>query len=197
MLEKKKSDDVSLEEDNPPAPTEKKPKPRILGTADYMAPEVILAQDVNYMLDFWSLGVIGYEFLTGNLPFNDDSPELIFKNIISKEIEWPPVGDEDGQVNATALDFLKKLIVRDQKERLGAKNGIQDIKDHPFFADVDWKNLIKEPVPWVPVGKDNDIGNFPKAATGVDTELAMIMEEESKPIVRLPQRPARSKVLLK
>lgn len=57
-----------------------------------MAPEVIKGEDVNYLLDFWSLGIIGYEFLTGNLPFNDDSPELIFKNILTKEIPWPEVG---------------------------------------------------------------------------------------------------------
>lgn len=39
-----------------------------------MAPEVIKGESVNYTLDFWSLGVIGYEFLTGNLPFNDETP---------------------------------------------------------------------------------------------------------------------------
>ena len=39
-----------------------------------MAPEVIMGESVNYLLDFWSLGVIGYEFLTGNLPFNDETP---------------------------------------------------------------------------------------------------------------------------
>ena len=43
-----------------------------------MAPEVIKGQDVNYLLDFWSLGIIAYEFFTGNLPFNDDSPKKIF-----------------------------------------------------------------------------------------------------------------------
>ena len=58
-----------------------KKKNRILGTADYMAPEVIKGEDVTYRLDFWSLGIIGYEFFTGNLPFNDDSPERIFFNI--------------------------------------------------------------------------------------------------------------------
>ena len=51
-----------------------------------MAPEVIKGEDVNYLLDFWSLGIIGYEFMTGNLPFNDDSPEAIFRNIMNKEI---------------------------------------------------------------------------------------------------------------
>ena len=60
-----------------------------------MAPEVIKGEDVSYRLDFWSLGIIGYEFFTGNLPFNDDSPELIFANILNKEIEWPQPGEDD------------------------------------------------------------------------------------------------------
>lgn len=84
----------------------KKKKNRILGTADYMAPEVIKGEDVNYLLDFWSLGIIGYEFVTGNLPFNDDSPEQIFHNVMNKEIDWPEPGDGDFQVNPIILDFL-------------------------------------------------------------------------------------------
>ena len=66
-----------------------------MGTADYMAPEVILGKPTDYTLDFWSLGIIGYEFLTGNLPFNDDSPELIFQNILNKEIQWPESGEDE------------------------------------------------------------------------------------------------------
>lgn len=62
-----------------------------------MAPEVIkLEGEVNYLIDYWSLGIIGYEFLTGNLPFNDETPELVFKNILSKEIVWPDPGTEEG-----------------------------------------------------------------------------------------------------
>ena len=105
-------------------PENPKKKNRILGTADYMAPEVIKGQDVNYLLDFWSLGIIAYEFFTGNLPFNDDSPKKIFQNILNKEIDWPEAGDDDYQINPVALDFLQKLLVRDPKSRLGAKRGI-------------------------------------------------------------------------
>jgi serine/threonine protein kinase len=75
---------------------EKKPKQRILGTADYMAPEVIKGEEHTPCLDFWSLGVITYEFLTGALPFNDETPEKVFKNILDKRIKWPEIGVEEG-----------------------------------------------------------------------------------------------------
>ena len=62
-----------------------------------MAPEVIkLEGEVNYLIDYWSLGIILYEFLTGNLPFNDETPELVFQNILQKDIFWPEPGFEEG-----------------------------------------------------------------------------------------------------
>ena len=57
-----------------------------------MAPEVILGQDHSIALDFWSLGVIAYEFLTGALPFNDETPEKVFKKILAKEMKFPNIG---------------------------------------------------------------------------------------------------------
>ena len=93
----------------------------MLGTADYIAPEVIKGEDVSYLLDFWSLGIIGYEFMTGSLPFNDDSWEKIRENILHKEISWPEAGTGPNQLHPDALDFLQKLLVRDPKQRLGAK----------------------------------------------------------------------------
>lgn len=67
-----------------------KPMQRILGTADYIAPELIENKVVSvYLLDFWSLGVMAYEFLTGNLPFNSLKQEEIFLNVLNKEIHLP------------------------------------------------------------------------------------------------------------
>lgn len=59
---------------------------RIVGTADYMAPETLRGEDVSTLMDFWSLGVLAFEFLTGMLPFNAESAEQIFQNIMNKEI---------------------------------------------------------------------------------------------------------------
>ena len=127
------------------------------------------------MLDFWSLGVIAYEFLTGTLPFNDESPEKIFQNILSKEIEWPPVGYGEGQIHPIAKDFLEKLLRRDPKQRLGAVEGTKELKRHPFFAGINWSNLVNEPVPWIPQGKDEAATNFPKAC---DKAMQELLNEE-------------------
>lgn len=66
----------------------------MLGTADYIAPEVIKGEEVSFLADFWSLGVLGYELLTGNLPFNSDTRDKILYNVISKEITFPQIGFE-------------------------------------------------------------------------------------------------------
>jgi eukaryotic-like serine/threonine-protein kinase len=54
-----------------------------------MAPECILGEDVSPLMDFWSFGILAFECLTGNLPFNSDTPEAIFKNILKKPIDFP------------------------------------------------------------------------------------------------------------
>lgn len=61
-------------------------KNKLIGTADYIAPEVIKQQEHTFRVDFWSLGIVTYELLTGALPFNDDTPEKIFKNILRRQI---------------------------------------------------------------------------------------------------------------
>lgn len=92
--------------------TTTKEKNRIVGTADYMAPETLKAENVSVLMDFWSLGVLAYEFLTGILPFNSDTPEEIFSKILKMPIVLPAVGVEDGQVHPDARDFLDKLLQR-------------------------------------------------------------------------------------
>jgi len=66
----------------------------VLGTPDYLAPELLRKQPHAHAVDWWSLGVCLYEFLLGSPPFNDDSPEDIFNNILSNKIEWPPEDDD-------------------------------------------------------------------------------------------------------
>ena len=89
-----------------------------VGTPDYLAPEVILGQGHGKEVDWWSLGVILYEFLTGVPPFNADSPQEIFENILTRNIHWPPVPDD---MSPEAFDLINKLLEMDPKKRIGAK----------------------------------------------------------------------------
>ena len=73
---KKVLEDVPSKEESKDSPEKgSQKKYRIVGTADYMAPEVILGHDVSTLMDFWSLGIIAYEFMTGDLPFNCESQD--------------------------------------------------------------------------------------------------------------------------
>lgn len=126
---------------------------RIIGTPDYIAPEVINGTgSLNHpCIDWWSVGVILFEFLTGIPPFNDDTPEKIFENITKNNIDWEQIiiGYEDDQMTPEASDLIKKLLQSNPQERLGY-NGVEEIKNHSFFHGIDWNNLIKSKPPIVP-----------------------------------------------
>lgn len=65
---------------------------RIIGTPDYIAPEIITGKPHGKMVDWWSLGVMTYEFLCSVPPFNDETVDQIFENIQSLSINWPNIG---------------------------------------------------------------------------------------------------------
>ncbi|CAO3595486.1 unnamed protein product [Absidia cylindrospora] len=119
---------------------------RAIGTPDYIAPESILGTGNDSMVDWWALGVICYEFLYGYPPFNDDSPDKVFENILSRRIDWH---EDSVTVSDHARDFMEKLMTLDPSKRLGA-NGPDEVKQHPFFKDIDWDNLLTELPSFVP-----------------------------------------------
>ena len=77
---------------------------------------------------------MAFEFITGNLPFNDDSWQKIHKNIIERNFV---VGDGKGYLSDNAYDFVMKLLDPDPKKRLGA-HGAAEVKSHPYFAHINW-----------------------------------------------------------
>ncbi|KAM6215007.1 serine/threonine-protein kinase greatwall isoform 4-T4 [Rhynchocyon petersi] len=121
---------------------------RILGTPDYLAPELLLGKAHGFLtsgpaVDWWALGVCFFEFLTGIPPFNDETPQQVFQNILKRDIPWPE-GEEKLSDNAqNAVDIL--LTMDDTK-----RAGIKELKRHPLFNDVDWENLQHQPMPFIP-----------------------------------------------
>jgi serine/threonine-protein kinase RIM15 len=114
-----------------------------VGTPDYLAPESILGTGQDSMVDWWALGVICYEFLHGYPPFHADTPDKVFDNILSRRIYWHD--DETPE----ARDFMERLLTLDPDKRLG-RNGPDEVRRHPFFAAIDWDNLLTESPSFIP-----------------------------------------------
>ncbi|XP_058621933.1 serine/threonine-protein kinase greatwall isoform X1 [Onychostoma macrolepis] len=119
----------------------------ILGTPDYLAPELLLGKSHDFMVDWWALGVCLFEFLTGVPPFNDETPQLVFQNILNRDIPWP---DGEEELTQNARNAIEILLTMDATKRAGLK----ELKDHPFLEGVDWENLHHQTMPFIPQPDD-------------------------------------------
>nr|XP_042133919.1 serine/threonine-protein kinase greatwall isoform X2 [Peromyscus maniculatus bairdii] len=120
---------------------------RILGTPDYLAPELLLGTAHGPAVDWWALGVCLFEFLTGIPPFNDETPQQVFQNILKRDIPWPE-GEE--KLSDHAQSAMEILLTIDDTKRAGMK----ELKHHPLFSEVDWENLQHQTMPFVPQPDD-------------------------------------------
>ncbi len=114
---------------------------QVCGTPQYLAPEVILRQRYGKAVDWWSMGIILYEFLTSMAPFNGNTPEDLFENVINGEILWPEEDDELVEMNDDAKNLIMGLLTHDPIKRLGA-GGALEIKEHPFVCHLNWDSLL-------------------------------------------------------
>ncbi|XP_031565283.1 serine/threonine-protein kinase greatwall-like [Actinia tenebrosa] len=119
------------------------PRNKILGTPDYLAPEILFGLEHTPAVDWWAVGVCLYEFLTGLPPFNDETPELVFNHIKDRDLLWPE-GEE--ALSEDAVDCIDRILTVSPEKRPGA----EEIKSHSFFSILDWTNLDKHPVPFIP-----------------------------------------------
>ncbi|KAF5868769.1 putative serine threonine-protein kinase gad8 protein [Botrytis fragariae] len=108
------------------------------GTPEYLAPELLMGQGYTKTVDWWTLGVLLYEMLTGLPPFYDENTNEMYRKILSDPLNFP--GPEI--VPPAAKDLLQKLLNRKPDLRLGA-NGASEIKAHPFFHSIDWRKLLQ------------------------------------------------------
>ncbi|OCT94207.1 hypothetical protein XELAEV_18011876mg [Xenopus laevis] len=105
----------------------------LAATPGYRAPEVLLMEYYNAGADWWSLGVIIYEMATAKQPFSP-SVSAMREFMSIKTPQYPSYMSQEMQ------DLLSKLLEMDRKQRLGV-NG--NIREHPFFATINWENLEK------------------------------------------------------
>ncbi|KAI4332032.1 hypothetical protein L6164_016973 [Bauhinia variegata] len=125
---------------------EERRRQSVVGTPDYLAPEILLGMGHGATADWWSVGVILYELLVGIPPFNAEHPQQIFDNIINRDIQWPKVPEE---ISYEAFDLMDKLLNQNSVQRLGA-TGAAEVKRHLFFKDINWDTLARQKAMFIP-----------------------------------------------
>ena len=119
------------------------------------------------MVDFWSLGVLVFEMCCGWSPFYAEDNQQMYKNIAFGKVRFPK-----DALSTEGRNFVKGLLNRNPKHRLGAVDDARELRRHPFFADVDWDLLMikKIPPPFKPhLTSETDTSNFDPEFTQAST----------------------------
>jgi len=130
------------------------------GTPDYFAPELISSSGHNKAVDWWTLGVLIFELMSGHPPFESAYPMQIYTKVMKgiNKVVMPQ------KCQGATGELIKALLKNDPGERIAMKTGgVQNVKDHNFFSGFEWAKMkkLELPPPYVPVVKSKkDLANF-------------------------------------
>lgn len=113
----------------------------LLGTPEYVAPEVIQSHGHGKSADWWALGILMYEMAMGYPPVHEESPFLVYKKILKGNFQFPR------KLRPSHKGIISGLLTVDPLYRLGSHFGAHDIKRHPFFTGVDWHRVLARGYP--------------------------------------------------
>ncbi|KAL8282714.1 hypothetical protein RB600_005935 [Gaeumannomyces tritici] len=153
-----------------------------VGTEEYIAPEVIKGSGHTSAVDWWTLGILIYEMLYGTTPFKGKNRNATFANILREDIPFP---DNPPHLSNLCKSLIRKLLIKDENRRLGARAGASDIKGHPFFRTTQWALIRHMKPPIVPhQGRGIDTVNFRnvKESESVDISGSRSMAPRGVPL---------------
>ena len=121
------------------------------GTPGYMAPEVLLAQNHSFPVDFFAIGIMGYEFMYGQRPYLGKNRKEIKLQVLRKQAKIYPDDIPEGW-GPESVDFINSCLKRKDSRRLGFTGGVNDLKNHIWFKDFDWDALLNKTLkaPFIP-----------------------------------------------
>lgn len=144
------------------------------GTIEYLAPEILKNNGYTCAVDWWALGIVLYEMLTGNMPFtckigNSQNQSGLFGKILNESFYIPK--DLQPETRLILSSFLEK----DPANRLGSKGGFEEVKSHEFFNGINWDRLMNKEIeaPFKPrLINEADTCYFDKEFTGQSVNLS-------------------------
>lgn len=117
----------------------------IIGTPHYMAPEVITGKGYGIQADYWSLGIMMYEFIYCNVPFaaKEEDPYAVYEKILERNLNFP---------EQVSIPIANKLIQQLLSTNPSLRGSIENIKDHKWFKGMPWENLLNKVLkaPYIP-----------------------------------------------
>ena len=135
----------------------------ICGTPEYLAPEILFENGYGIEVDWWSLGVIIYEMLSGYLPFKIVRNEKITKKVYQAKIKM------FSHFSNQAKDLIKRLLVINPKKRLK----FEQIINHEFFKDINWEKMELKKIepPFIPDVNESNIFEYFNSEKELNEEL--------------------------
>ena len=148
------------------------------GTPGYMAPEVMKSRNHSFPVDFFAIGIIGYEFMTGSRPYCGKNRKEIKEQMLSK----PAIINEGNLAQGwsqESADFINKLLERKDSKRLGYKEGAKELMKHHWLKYYPWDELKSKTLlaPFIPDPKDNYDKNYCESIDKISEETKSRYEE--------------------
>ncbi|KAI9838928.1 MAG: hypothetical protein M1819_004136 [Sarea resinae] len=131
----------------------------IVGSPDYMAPEVLKGEEYDFTVDYWSLGCMLFEALAGYPPFAGSTVDETWQNLKhwKKILKKPEYEDPTYFLSKRTWDLITRCVA----SKSTRFHGINEIHSHVYFTEVDWKMLRRQGAPFVPeLDSETDAGYF-------------------------------------
>ncbi|GKZ19324.1 hypothetical protein AbraIFM66951_005553 [Aspergillus brasiliensis] len=159
----------------------------IVGSPDYMAPEVLKGEQYDFTVDYWSLGCMLFEALAGYPPFAGATVDETWQNLKNwqKVLRKPVYEDPNYFLSRRTWDLITKLVASKEKR---FKN-IQEIHAHDYFSEVDFNHLREQRAPFVPeLDSETDAGYFDDFTNEADMAKYKEVHDKQRALEEMAER---------
>lgn len=154
------------------------------GTAEYLAPEMLIGSGHDHSVDWWALGILLYEMLVGIPPFFHKNKHRMYFLIKESPVNFPDPVKHGIDISPDARDLIKKLLDKNKKKRLGSQGDVKEILQHPFFSSIDFEKLLnKELVPPYRPQISDDLKYFDQKLTNKEDFAESVIDENHKKLI--------------